>query len=238
MKFLCWVDSTGIERKFRLLEDAVSPKKIDGALRVFDRYFRQRIRQRFNSGGPGWKGLAESTIQHRRARAMAAFERKLGRDVRRQERSYSRRFGALEQFGLGGYEKPRARAVAAISRRLTTLAEFRRLQAGGAENVTLFEGRSAERQRASLQTRMGRANEKATRNLLGRISGSFKSTIRGGKLTVESEIPWAGIHNDGGKGGRAAEIPARPFLFLDEQDSEILAGILENQLLAALTDEA
>lgn len=237
MKFVSWVDSTGIERKFRLLEDAVSPKKIDGALRIFDRYFRQRIRQRFTAGGPGWKPLAESTLEHRRARAMAALERKLGSDVKRQQRSYTRRFGALEQFGLGGYEKPRARAVAALARRLTTVAEFRRLQAGGSSKVTLFEGRSAERQRASLQARIGRAEEKATRGLLGRISGSFKSTIRGGRLVVESEIPWAGVHNDGGKSGHGAEVPARPFLFLDDQDSEVLAGIMENQMLVALSDE-
>jgi phage gpG-like protein len=225
------VDASGLERKFTLV--AESAKQLDPALRAFDRYLRARVRSRFEREGPGWAPLAPSTLAHRRQAAMAALERKLGRDVRRAEKSYGRRFGALDQLGLGGLENQRARSVLAIQRRVTTLAEFRRILQGGSAEATLFEGRSAEKQRQSLVGRIGRAEARATEKILGRIAGSIRSTVKKGTLTVESRIPWAGVHNEGGRAGKA-NIPARPFLFLDEEDVEALVGILQDRLLLAL----
>ena len=232
MNFTFRVDTGGLERKFALLAD--SAKQLDPALRTFDRYLRARVRSRFEQQGPGWAPLAPSTIEHRRRAAMAALERKLGRDVRRAQTSYARRFGALDQLGLGGLEKQRAKSMRAIQRRVTTLAEFRRIARGGTAEDTLFEGRTAEKQRASLAGRIGRAEARASEKILGRIAGSIRSTIKAGTLTVESKIPWAGVHNEGGQGGHGARIPARPFLFLEDDDVGVLVEILRNHLLLAM----
>lgn len=231
MEFTFRVNIEGLERKFTLLAD--SAKKIDPALRVFDRYLRLRVRSRFEASGPGWPQLAQATLDHRRAAAMVALERKLGRDVRRQQKVIARRFGALEQLGLGGYEKQRATSARAFQRRLMTVAEFRRLQAGGAASPSLFEGKGADKQKASLEGRVGRAEERAGEKMLGKIASSFRSMIKAGQLTIESEIPWAGIHNEGGRAGRS-EIKARPFLFLEERDIDVLVEILRNHMLIAL----
>jgi phage gpG-like protein len=225
------VDASGLERKFTLV--AESAKQLDPALRVFDRYLRARVRSRFEREGPGWAPLAPATLAHRRQAAMAALERKLGRDVRRAEKSYGRRFGALDQFGLGGQEKQRARSLLAIQRRVTTLAEFRRILHGGTPEASLFEGKAAEKQRQSLVGRIGRAEARSTEKILGRIAGSIRSTVKRGTLTVESRIPWAGVQNEGGRAG-SANIPARPFLFLDEDDVDVLVGILQDRLHLAL----
>ncbi len=223
------IDVSGLERKFTLLADSM--KQLDPALRVFDRYLRSRIHTRFQQEGPGWPRLAESTIAHRQSQAMAALGRKLSRDVKRAERSYARRFGALEELGLGGLEKERAVSMRAVQRRITTRAEFRRLMAGGSTEATLFEGASAEKQKASLAGRMGRARDRAGEKMLGKIAGSFRSAIRGGTLTIESKIPWAGIHNEGGQAGHGATIQARPFIYLEPQDIDVLVEILRNRML-------
>jgi hypothetical protein len=232
MNFTFRIDASGVERKLTLLADSV--KQLDPALRAFDRYLRARIRSRFEQQGPGWPPLAASTLAQRRAASMAALERKLGRDLSRRQKTYARRFDALDQLQVGGFEKQRGAGLRAIQRRLTTLSEFRRLQAGGAVDKTLFEGRSAEKQQASLAGRIGRAEARASEKMLGRIASSFRSVIKGGRLTVESKIPWAGVHNDGGTGGHGANIPARPFLFLEEGDVEVLVAILRDRMLLAL----
>ncbi|HZU84107.1 MAG TPA: phage virion morphogenesis protein [Polyangiaceae bacterium] len=231
MEFQFTVEAAGLERKLTLVADAA--KKLDPALRTFDRYLRARVRSRFEQEGPGWAPLATSTLAHRRQAAMAALERKLGRDVRRAGKSYARRFGALDQLGLGGLDRQRARSMLAVQRRVTTLAEFRRIMAGGSASASLFEGRTAEKQRQSLAGRIGRAEAHANEKVLGRIAGSIRSTIKNGTLTVESRIPWAGVHNEGGRAGKA-NIPARPFLYLDGEDLDVLTEILANHLLLHL----
>jgi phage gpG-like protein len=228
------VDLDGAERSFTLLADAA--KHLDPALRVFDRYLRARVRARFAQEGPGWAPLAPATLAHRRHAAMATLERKLGRDVRRAEKSYARRFGALDQFGLGGFEKQRARSLLAIQRRLTTVAEFRRILLGGSDEATLFEGPSAEKQQKSLAGRIGRAETRASEKILGRIAGSIHSTIKNGTLNIESRIPFSEAHNAGATTGHGAHLPARPFLYLEPQDIEVLKATLENHLLLAVED--
>jgi phage gpG-like protein len=236
VEFTFVVEAEGLTRRFTLLADSV--KQLDPALRAFDRYLRGRIRARFQQEGPGWPPLAESTLAHRRSQAMAALGRKLSRDVKRAEGAYARRFGAADYFfgqlGLGGLGTQRAVSMRAVQRRITTRAEFRRLMAGGSSEATLFEGASAEKQKASLAGRVGRAEARASEKVLGKIASSFRSTIKSGTLTVESKIPWAGIQNEGGRAGHGAVIPARPFIFLEAQDVDVLREILVNRMLVAL----
>lgn len=231
------VDVGGLERKFELLTD--SAKKIDPALRAFDRYLAARVRQRFESSGPGWAPLAPETIEARKSRAAEVLGKKLGRDVRRSEQRYRSKFGehrddTLSQLLESRVVKKRRSAAAAIQRRLTTFAEYRRQLAGGSAEASLFEGRGADRQRVSLAARVQRAEARATGKILGRVALSFKSTVRGGRLTRESKIPWAGVHNEGGAAGHGATIPARPFLFIEERDVDVLAEILRDRMLLAL----
>lgn len=231
------VDVDGLERKFELLTDSVGD--LAPALKTFDQYLALRVKRRFDQGGPGWPPLSREQAVRRAAAARSGLERKLGRDVWRA----ADKLEAVREVASGVPEDPKAArrkrtAAAALQRRVATLMEYRRLRAGGAGESEFrakagFSEKQAARQSASLSARAARAERRASRQL-GRIADSFKSSIRGGVLTRESEISWAGVHNEGGTVGRGAEVPARPFLFIEDEDLDVLVETLRNRMLLAL----
>ncbi len=56
--------------------------------------------------------------------------------------------------------------------------------------------------------------------LLGKITRSFRQRATERSLISASPIPWAGIHDTGGRVGRGSILPARPFLWISREVHE------------------
>ena len=90
---------------------------------------------------------------------------------------------------------------------------------------------------AKLPERTARALEKSgSGRLLGGLAGSIRAKISGGTLTLESRVPWAGVHNEGGKVGNGATVPARPFLEWTEADFDEFTAMAADRAMAAFEE--
>lgn len=216
------VNIDGIERKLETL--AETAKDLEPALRMFDGYLRARVRQRFASGGPGWpERSAEDEGKRHRADQVDALA------VHKMQRKLEREFDRARRRRAAGKG-----TEAAVERRYAVLKEFMRQAAGGA--VGIQGGKDARREKsiAGLRQRFQRAAER-DHGILGKLASSIASTVSRGTLTLYSKVAWAGVHNEGGTVGHGATLPARPFLFLESSDIDVLAEILTNRFARALT---
>src|SRR5262245_8485263 len=160
------VNIDGIRRKLTTL--AKTAKDIEPALKVFDRYYRARVDQRFGSEGPGWAPRAESTqVQHdhRQKQAQALAEHRLKRKLTSELKRAVRR----QRLGKG--------TVAAVERRYQVLKEFERQLAGGMVGRQVGGDRRLEKSVAGLRDRRARAEAKVAGRVLGRIATSMTSKI-------------------------------------------------------------
>jgi phage gpG-like protein len=212
----------GVQRKIKTL--AKTARDVEPALKIFDRYYRARVDQRFASQGPGWPARAESTEanqqrRERQARALAAHQLK-----RKLKKEYRRALKRLQR-GKG--------TATAIGRRYLVLKEFERQMAGGILGQQTGADRRLEKSVAGLRERKGRAEAKASQRLLGKMPSSMFSKIANGTLVVGSKFKFAGVQNEGATVGHGAKVPARPFNYLEPIDVDVLAEILANRLQLA-----
>lgn len=213
------VNAEGVERKFQVLVDSV--KDLHPVLKAFSKVKQAEVQRRFDTGGPGWAGLAAATKEGREQRMAVATARvkevavkKLGSTLRRDVRRALRKSGSD-----------------AIERRRLALKLFHELYVGGQQTPARDKGE--QRIRESLTKRIGRAESQASTKVLGRIASSIKAKVSGGTLTLESSIPWAGVHNVGGTAGNSANIPARTFLEWTEEDLAALVYMFQERMLLA-----
>jgi phage gpG-like protein len=209
-----------MQRKIKTL--AKTARDVTPALKIFDRYYRARVDQRFASAGPGWPPRADSTEaksgqRERQAHALAAHQlkRKLTKELKRALRR--------QRLGKG--------TAAAAERRYLVLKEFERQMARGTLGLQTGADRRLEKSVSGLRERKARAEAQAAQRLLGRIPSSMFSKITKGTLIVDSKFRAAGSHNEGDTVGHGAKLPARPFNYLEEIDVEVLCEILTNRLL-------
>src|SRR3990167_5463844 len=207
-------------RKFGLLAESV--RDVDPVLRAFDRYLAARVQQRFDQGGPGWPPLQAEQTGRRQTAALESLSRRLVGEGRKAAARQGLRLRAMEAAGEDTVKR-REQFARTLQRRLATVQELRRHIAGTAE----------ESLSARLLPRVVRAQARAEK-VLGRVSQSFRSEIKRGGLVRESVIPWAGVHNEGGTAGHGAKIPARPFLFLEADDVDVLVEMLRERMLLAM----
>ena len=78
-----------------------------------------------------------------------------------------------------------------------------------------------------------RAKRKRARKLLGRLTTAVQYRAGTDAARATSRVRWSGIHQDGGRAGHGAEIPARPFLwlsgdFLDDATGALLDYVARN----------
>lgn len=76
--------------------------------------------------------------------------------------------------------------------------------------------------------------EHVRRRPLGKLTGggvSYRSTASA--ITATSKIPWSGVHQEGGRVGRGAEVPARPFLWISDALLHDSQRLVVDQLAAA-----
>ena len=180
------------------------------------------MRRRFDSGGPGGAPHSQATTDRRRKKAHGALLRRLGKEAWRTEERQAKR---LRELGASGedVESKREKFARTLRRNLATVVELQRHMAGTAEE-------SLSRR---LRPRFRRAEESAKKQL-GNLAHSFESKITNGTLVRRSRVAWAAVHNEGGRVGHGARVPARPFLFLEEEDVDVLVEILRNRMLLAL----
>jgi len=237
----------GVERALDLMVDAA--RDLNPIFRQYIKWLRPQIQKEFDEQGPGWRALADSTMEARQANleavsdkirkgAVASVGRRLASDERRVLRRLNKRQENLtlsRSIGLGANDRSRAlieRARKAADRQAVIRAEFERITRGELgparkEAKALLSGGPGDGGR--LGRAAARADEKIERyksgHLLGQIASSITYEISPGTLTVFSRIPWAGIHNEGGTAGRGAQIPKRAFLYWTPERIAALAEI-------------
>jgi hypothetical protein len=224
------VDTREGRRRFALLGKSLSD--LTPVLREFDKYKRERVQAIFDAQGPGWDPRSQAKSESKKAwdeglirqNALNSLRKTLQYDVLR----------ATRRFEKGG------RASAMIKRE-AVLDRFNDMVASGVIDFDALAGRNRKgqvdmrfyRRNPRAITRYANASEIAER-LLGKVPQSIFSTIARGLLTIESKIPWAGVHNEGATVGRGAEVPARPFLFWDDVDLGFLVILLREAGLLAM----
>lgn len=248
------VDVSGGERKLSVLVD--SARDLDPVLKKYGAtYLRHKVQERFEQEGPGWAPRSPATINRMLAsggvlsgkaaeRAQGLLRRKLEREARRARRrlravedeaGFAREARRQADRGRAGKRALSMAEVirrrnAAVARREAVIKVFDAIIAGGA-----VEGTANEKVVAKLNDRLGRAEKRASSQLLGKIASSFKLTVKGGRLEYGSTIPWAGVHNEGGTVGHGATIKARPFAYLTDQDLDVLVDMIVAWLGRAVT---
>ena len=74
---------------------------------------------------------------------------------------------------------------------------------------------------------LGRQRRRLTRRPLGRLITAVTYSASNAGVFATSRVPWSGVHQNGGKVGRGAVIPARPFLWLSDRIVARAVEVLE-----------
>ncbi len=229
------------------LDPAKARRVVSASLGLFASYFRKRIHYRYLAQGPGWAPNKDATA----ALAMRAahvknltehrLRRKLEKDLRRAQMRANTGKGSL----------------VAIYRRKAVLDEFKRQQAGGVvDKAGKFTGSAADKKKnaaiaalsgktkgdlrlqksvAGLADRMQRQQAQVSSRILGRSESALTSKLGRNFYEVANRISWYMAQEAGGTVGHGAKIPARPAIYADETDLDVLQEILINKSLAALS---
>jgi len=71
-----------------------------------------------------------------------------------------------------------------------------------------------------------RAGRKRPRKLLGRLPGALTTKLERKRMILRSQVAWSAVHQEGGRVGRGARVPARPFLWASDKVLELAGGII------------
>lgn len=232
-----------IPAPLELLDARGVERVAQATLRIWGSYFLRRVKRRFQEQGPGWaprKIASDAQKATREGAVRSLAEHRLRRKLEREFRRASQRFGR----GKG--------TLASVQRRAAVMRELDRQLTGGQVQTgkgpkmsgkdaaiaglqgPLAGDRRLQKSVAGLRERMARAGLKDSEPLLGGIGGSIGQKLARGMVTIASKIPWAGVHNEGGRAGRSAVIPERSFLYVDSEDVEVLVEIWGNALEAEM----
>lgn len=194
------LETTEVRRFCRTIREAGGNR--EALLKVLGRVVLADSRAHFAQQGPGWPPRAEETEEKQesrlqsvataaRGRAEGVLRRKLRRDLRRAKRRFS---------------------PEAAERRYAILKEFERFVAGGREDASIAEGFDASKTLGRTRERLARAEVKVRGKLLGALAGANRLTVTRSYAEVKNRAPFSAVHNDGGRVGGGAQVPARPFL--------------------------
>lgn len=202
----------GAKRELSVL--AAKMSELGPVMKAFSVYMRSEVQQVFDSEGGGqWPPRKESSQQ--------AYNRSIEGRIARVERNKYRGLGSRLQAEkrraiktaakLAKTEKQAERRERAIARKESQIAEVQRLSAGGALQPKGQAGLYKRVERRIVQA------EKKIRDIqegkaLGRIASSCTVEYDAKNWSMRSVIPWAGVHNEGGRAGRGSVIPKRTFL--------------------------
>lgn len=75
-----------------------------------------------------------------------------------------------------------------------------------------------------------RAGRKRPRKLLGRLPSALTTKLERRRMLVRSLVKWSAVHAEGGRAGKGAKIPARPWLWISGQTMEHAARVIAKGL--------
>lgn len=216
-------------------------KALNKALKIWSAYFRRRVAQYFAEQGPGWAPRKASDDAIAAARETAARNLSEHRLRRKLVREYQRAQKRLNS-GRG--------TMSSVQRRAAVLREFERQVAGGQVGAGvklkmgskeqaiaglsggIMGGKALQKSLAGLRERKARAEIATAGRVLGRIAQSITTKFGILQVEVASHIPWAGVQNEGGVVGHGAQLPARPFIYVTQDDVNVLVETVNNCLIA------
>ena len=86
--------------------------------------------------------------------------------------------------------------------------------------ASTIQGRLSKGGRAGKFTKRGKMKKKTSRGLSRVLSKKLvtgaKVKITRGSIKITSIVPWAGVHQKGGRAGRGSRIPAREFFYVGD----------------------
>ncbi len=187
----------------------------------FSAYMRKQIDEGFETQGNGtWPDRKDSTQkaynrtkEGRIAKVEANKFRGLQNRLRAELKRTSRPVEAAG--GMDAYAamdpKAAARRAKSIARKQAQAAEVARIASGGAFQP---KGQKALYQRVERRITQAENRKAAIERgeVLGRIANSFQIKFSRKNWEMFSVIPWASVHNEGGRAANGAVIPKRTFL--------------------------
>ena len=206
------VEVEGAKRELNLLARRFSD--LLPVMGAFSAYMREDVQRVFDTEGAGqWPARKEATAE--------AYKRSIAGRIERVERNkyrgLSSRLQAEKRRAIKTASKPAKsekkteRRQRAIERKESQIAEVARLAAGGELKPQGQAGlyKRVERRIVQSQTKIQAIKEGKT---LGRIAQSCTVEFDRKNWSMRSVIPWAGVHNEGGRVGHGATVPKRTFL--------------------------
>jgi hypothetical protein len=225
------LDDRGARRKFRTF--TANLRDLGVVFRQLGKIKGADIDELFASGGDGkWPERAEEDA--------AAGERREEKTTRRAESIRRSAVKSLRTSLIYDIKRAGARArtgkgsTSALLKRKAALIRFEEaLRRGPLDFEELARGDKRFVRRAERSIGRYQNAEEIAGRLLGKIAQSIVQTAERDSLTFESKIPWAGVHNKGGKVGRDADVPARTFLEWTPEDLDLLRALIIERGLAA-----
>ena len=196
-------------------------------LRRFGAYLRAKTKTRFESEGPGWAPLAQSTAH----RLIHSFTGKVTKSGALRESAPLKR---LRQQLRRDVKTDRldVRVLTAFERATRStgggaLGESVRAHLRGQKYERQLTGiaKALDREHAGKRSKQKRAITKHHR-LLGKLASTIRAVVKKNELVVRSIVEWAGVHNEGGSAGHGADMPARTFLELEDPDVDVLRDLI------------
>ena len=142
--------------------------------------------------------------------------RPVWRDSRKAVRDDQKDHGKKQEGPEGGWKPLAASTIAQRSGRRRRAAELRKGVA-----------------RRRLSNRRRRRKTASSKRVLGRLPYLLDTKITSSSLFVISQVPWSGVQQSGGRAGKRARIPARPFLWLSHRVIILTVNKVEQHLLDA-----
>lgn len=192
-------------------------------LRLFGKYLRDKTKTRFQSEGPGWAGLADSTRE-------------------RLEHTHTGRITKGGKIRQTSRFKGIIKRLASEDRNTAVVSALKRVSrsTGGGKLGQLIRASSARGQiekellnvsKEAFKAQSGKRRKSKRRaiqkhKLLGRLASTIKARVQKNRLEVYSTVPWAGVHNKGGTAGKGSRMPPRTFLELEADDVDVLGKMI------------
>lgn len=207
-------------------------------LRRFGAYLRAKTKARFESEGPGWAPLAQSTAH----RLIHTFTGKVTKGGALRESVHLRRLRQQLRRDVKA-DRLDARVLTAFERAMRstgggTLGEAVRAHVRGQkyERQLLSLAKALDRARVGKRAKQKRAITRHHR-LLGKLASTIRAQVTKSELVVRSIVDWAGVHNEGGPAGHGADVPARTFLEIEDHDVDALSELIVDGATAASKPE-
>jgi phage gpG-like protein len=80
---------------------------------------------------------------------------------------------------------------------------------------------------------LGKRRRKSNRRPLGRLVTAITYSASNAGVFATSRIPWSNVHQVGGKVGRGARLPARPFLWISDRLIDRSELVIERVIVRA-----